>query len=470
VGSPYYEKRLNRIVIQTLSDYYRVPLNTIDRIFATYPSGDVGFFRFGPETICYGQCASGVSAKVEKSGLYDVLKSTRFNDSENRLPFDPPTVIENLRRERYERSLAPGREKIVTQEWVLKAYYSVRGILPTSVRRHMQRAYFSDWKSRPFPAWPVDFTVDTLHEHLLQLSMQAAGLARIPFIWFWPDGAPNCLILTHDVETSVGREFTPQLMDLDESYGFKASFQVIPEKRYEVPDEYVREIRSRGFELNIHDLNHDGHLYQDREEFLRRAKKINEYGHRYNAIGFRAGAMHRNLDWYDAYRFSYDMSVPNVAHLEPKRGGCCTVFPFFVGDILELPLTTSQDYSVFHILSDYSIGLWKQQLDLIRQRNGLMSFLAHPDYLVSYHARETYEALLDYLQQMIARDGIWAVLPGDVDRWWRARSRMRLVSRGDNWEILGPGKERARLAYAVLDGGRLVYELDGVSPRKSEVR
>ena len=59
------------------------------------------------------------------------------------------------------------------------------------------------------------------------------------------------------------------------------------------------------------------------------------------------------------------MSVPNVAHLEPQRGGCCTVMPYFIGDILELPLTTTQDYSLFHILGDYSIALWKQQIELI---------------------------------------------------------------------------------------------------------
>ena len=53
------------------------------------------------------------------------------------------------------------------------------------------------------------------------------------------------------------------------------------------------------------------------------------------------------------------MSVPNVAHLEPQRGGCCTVMPYFVGDVLELPLTTIQDYSLFHILGDYSTTLWK---------------------------------------------------------------------------------------------------------------
>jgi hypothetical protein len=40
------------------------------------------------------------------------------------------------------------------------------------------------------------------------------------------------------------------------------------------------------------------------------------------------------------------MSVPNVGHLEVQRGGC-TVMPYFIGRIVELPVTTSQDYSVF---------------------------------------------------------------------------------------------------------------------------
>jgi hypothetical protein len=275
--------------------------------------------------------------------------------------------------------------------------------------------------------------------------------------------------MTHDVETSAGRDFTFKLMDLDDSYGIKASFQVIPEKRYEVPDEYVREIRSRGCEFNIHDLNHDGHLYRERAEFVRRAARINGYIHRYDARGFRAGAMYRNQEWYEVFDFSYDMSVPNVAHLEPMRGGCCTVMPYFIGKIVELPLTAAQDYSLFHILKDYSIDLWKQQLALIRERNGLMSFIAHPDYLIERRARNVYESLVDYLRQMVTREKIWAVLPGDVDRWWRARSQMRLVSRGNEWEIVGPEKERARLAYAVLDGDRLVYELAEVSPRNSVV-
>jgi hypothetical protein len=448
-------------VVQSLSHYYRVRADSLGSIAGAKPSGDTGFFQFGPGTVCFGESSSCVSRKIGKSGRYDASESIRFAESEIHLPFDPTAVIENLRRERYEGRLVPGLERIASQDWILAAYYSLRGILPVAVRRKLQQIYLSGWKDRPFPAWPVDFTVDTLHEKLLRLSMEASDCRRVPFIWFWPDGASNCLILTHDVETSAGRDFTSQLIDLDETYGFRSSFQVVPESRYEVSETYVRNIRNRGCEFNIHDLNHDGLLYRERAEFLRRAKKINEYCRRYGARGFRAGSMYRNPDWYDAYEFSYDMSMPNVAHLEPKRGGCCTVFPFFVGNILEIPLTTSEDYSVFHILNQDSIALWKNQLNLVRQRNGLMSVLAHPDYLIGSRNRKAYESLLDHLRQMVSGKEVWTALPGEVDEWWRARSKMNLIQKDGDWVIEGPGNDRARIAYAVLDGERLVYELAG---------
>lgn len=80
-------------------------------------------------------------------------------------------------------------------------------------------------------------------------------------------------------------------------------------------------------EVNVHDLNHDGRLYWNRDEFLRRAAKMNEYAHKLGTKGFRSGVLYRNLEWYGAFEFSYDMSVPNVAHLHPQRGGCCPVLP-----------------------------------------------------------------------------------------------------------------------------------------------
>lgn len=445
---------------QILSDYFRLTDQGLGRVCAARPSGESGFFQFGDSPICFGHCTAGVAASPESAQLHDASKSVRVGECKVQLPFDPAEIVENLRTERYVRHLLANRGRLVDHPAIRKVYYAVRELMPVGVRKHLQKVYLSGWRKLQFPNWPVDFTVDTIHEQVLRLAMEAGGIERVPFIWFWPDGASNCLIMTHDVETATGRDFTSDLMSLDASRGIRSSFQVIPEKRYEVPDDYVRAMRERGFEFNIHDLNHDGQLYQDRELFLQRAKKINEYARKFGAAGFRAGVMYRNLDWYDAYDFSYDMSMPNVAHLEPQRGGCCTVFPYFVGKILEIPLTTCQDYSLFQILNDYSIDLWKKQIELIRSRNGLMSFIAHPDYLTSASARKVYEALLDHLRQMVASEKIWMALPGEVNRWWRARSEMKLVQKSAGWEIEGPERERARVAYAVLDRGRLVYTLN----------
>ena len=89
------------------------------------------------------------------------------------------------------------------------------------------------------------------------------------------------------------------------------------------------------------------------------------------------------------------MSVPNVGHLDPQPGGCCTVMPFYIGNILELPLTTVQDYSLFNILRTYSMDLWQEQIDLISKGHGLMSFNVHPDYLRQLAGEE-------YLQGLVA--------------------------------------------------------------------
>ena len=455
----------NQVMTTILSEYYRSPL--LAPAVSTDGEGQSpsGFFSFGKDIVCYGECSSGVAPDVQAAVDFDASKTTTVSDSEIRLPFDALGVVENLRREHYVKRLSFGQSDLAHNGLIRDAYYLLRAFMPVRIRRHLQRAYFKDWQNLPFPRWPVDVTVDCLHEAFLRLTMRAQGRDRVPFIWFWPEGASGCLILTHDVETAAGRDFAPALMDIDISHGFRASFQVVPEERYEVPDSFVREIRSRGFEFNIHDLNHDGRLFREKTEFLRHANRINEYVKRYDARGFRAGAMYRNQDWYDAFEFSYDMSVPNVAHLEPQRGGCCTVMPYFVGRILEIPLTTSQDYSIFHILNDYSIELWKKQIDLILRKNGLVSFITHPDYLIERRSRGVYESLLAYLREFVQRRGLWETVPGEVDRWWRARSEMKLVEDQRGWRIEGPESERARIAYATVEGERIVYTIDKASVR-----
>jgi hypothetical protein len=300
------------------------------------------------------------------------------------------------------------------------------------------------------------------------MSLRASGAERIPFIWFWPEGKSSCAIVTHDVETKVGRDFCASLMDIDDSFGIKASFQVVPEERYDVPVEFLNSIHLRGFEVVVHDLNHDGGLYKNRKQFLERAEKINSYGKAFGATGFRAAVLYRKQSWYDAFKFSYDMSVPNVAHLDPQRGGCCTVMPYFLGDILEIPVTTIQDYTLFNILHDYSIDIWKQQTNLIMERHGLMSFIVHPDYVMQQREREIYQCLLKHLATLRGDQSLWITTPGEVDCWWRQRAKMRVVEGQNGWCIEGIGSERARLAWASEIDGRLVLTLEASKESESQ--
>jgi hypothetical protein len=266
-------------------------------------------------------------------------------------------------------------------------------------------------------------------------------------------------MVTHDVEGPVGEDFCRPLLDLNETFGLKAAFQLVPESGRGRRSKLIDTIRSRGSEVNLHDLNHDGYLFRDREEFLIRAARLRRYAEEYGCSGFRSAVMYRRQEWHSDLGVAYDMSVPNVAHLEPQRGGCCTVMPYFVGDVLELPLTTVQDYTLLHILGDYSTALWNEQIHRILELNGLITILTHPDYLVEPRALKVYRELLGDLSRLRDGAGVWTALPADVNHWWRCRSQMRLVEDGRSWRIVGPESHRARLAFASLDDGRLALEL-----------
>jgi hypothetical protein len=435
-----------------IRDYFRFPAR-YNGLAACTPLSEVsGYFRFG-EQILYGSCLAAQPAESAEGALEDVAGAVRCEGGMAYLPFDVDQVVNNLRGELYAKGWAEGGTKSALAD----LYYFVRPILPVAVRKHLQKMHLSGWEKIPFPHWPVDRTVDMLMERLLLLAMRAQGVKQIPFIWFWPNGASGCALMTHDVETELGQSLCPMLMDMNDSFGIQASFQVIPEERYLVTPQFLDSIRKRGFEIVVHDLNHDGHLYGDRERFLQRAAKINAYGKQYGAVGFRAGVLYRNQSWFSALDFEYDMSVPSVAHLDPQRGGCCTVMPYFIGDLLELPVTVSQDYSLFHILRDYSTRLWEEQIESILQQNGLINVIIHPDYLTGSREKGLYAALLSHLAELRERSHLWITTPAEANRWWRQRAQLEIVEEDGQLRLAGPGSERAGIVYASEHDGKLVY-------------
>jgi hypothetical protein len=248
-------------------------------------------------------------------------------------------------------------------------------------------------------------------------------------------------------------------MQMEGEFGIRSSFEIIPEERYEVPESYLEQIRAAGCEVCVHGLNHDGRLFETDAIFYERAPKINAYARLFGATGFRSPVMYRRVDWYDAFEFSYDMSLPTVAHLDPQRGGCCTVMPYFIGRLVELPLTTTQDYQLYHILKRYDLTLWKEQCDILLKYHGLISFIIHPDYTTEPRAQRLYQSLLEYIARLRDDYNVWVALPGEADRWWRQRNQLRIEQHGSRWRIVGAGSERASLAFASIRDGRVHFRM-----------
>ena len=369
-------------------DYYRSPADQASIVTQSQLSPLEGYFKFG-DAVAFGRVAGGPPAAHATDPLTDVLDAVTVSDGRPCLPFDLSDVATNLREERYRQNGHNWLQRTPAGAAARRLYYSLRPFMSVGLRKHLQKAHLSGWDKIPFPRWPVDMTVDMLMESAMTLALKAKPKSRVPFIWFWPDGAPACGMMTHDVEGQAGLDFCDELMDIDDSYAIKSAFQLIPGGREETWRRTAARLRERGFEVNLHDLNHDGQLFARKETFLRQAGRINEHAREFGCDGFRSGAMYREQGWFGAFEFSYDMSVPNAAHLEPQRGGCCTVMPYFVGNILELPLTTVQDYTLFYILNDYSTTLWEEQIRLISERHGLVSVITHPDYLVGRRERDS---------------------------------------------------------------------------------
>lgn len=445
---------MNDLIVQ----HFQCPETAIKFSLKEQLSSEKRFFRFSPDLLCYGRLGESQTRASLNGKLIDVSDQVVSENGITYLPFDPSEVINNLRLERYTSNSIDHQSILGTI--TRNVYYFARPAMPVAVRRHLQKAWLTYRPQAQFPRWPVDHTVDDLLKQLLLLAIRAQGIDRIPFIWFWPEGASSCAMMTHDVETTLGRDFCETLMDLDDANGIKACFSIVPECRYEVTQEFLNSITRRGFEVIVQDLNHDGRLFQDREEYIRRVQKINAYGLKFGARGFRSAVLYRNQDWFDCLKFSYDTSVPSIGQLEPQQGGCCTLMPYFIGDILELPVTTTQDYALFNYLRKYTLTLWERQIELIMEQNGLVNFIVHPDYITTPREQKVYKSLLVHLSSLSREKGLWLALPREVDQWWRERSKMRLRETPHGIRIEGENSARARIAYAFEENGKLAFSVD----------
>jgi hypothetical protein len=237
----------------------------------------------------------------------------------------------------------------------------------------------------------------------------------------WPGDKDFAFVLTHDVEGLRGLERCRALAELNRDFGFRSSFNFVPEGEYETPRELRDWLRRNGFEVGLHDLEHDGLLYDSRSAFRAGAQKINEYLKSWEAVGFRSAFMHHNLEWLQDLNILYDGSSFDTDPFEPQPDAVDTIFPFVYqgkkGAYVEMPYTLAQDFTLFVLLKEKTIDLWKRKIDWIVERRGMVLLDTHPDYM-SFRGRpsrseyriELYTELLSYVRSRY-EGRFWHVLP-----------------------------------------------------------
>ena len=298
-----------------------------------------------------------------------------------------------------------------------RVYYSIKPFIPRSLRTALRRRLAVRLRERFANSWPI-----------------MPGSERQPDTWSgWPGGKKFAFVLTHDVEGTSGLGKCRQLAELERELGFRSSFNFIPEGDYRVSWELRAELVSQGFEVGVHDLRHDGRLYQSRRDFDQNARRINEYLDEWGAAGFRSGFMLHNLNWLHELDIKYDMSTFDTDPFEPQPEGRHTIFPFIVprpegmnghtstDGYVELPYTLPQDSTLFVLLRETSPEIWFRKLDWVAAHGGMVLLNTHPDYMLFAGEKlqslqypvELYRRLLEYVKARYAGE-YWHTLPNEV--------------------------------------------------------
>jgi hypothetical protein len=301
-------------------------------------------------------------------------------------------------------------------------YYTLKPLIPRRVQIQMRRVVI-DIKRPSFSAiWPID-----------------RRSAMPPNDWKgWPQKKRFALVLTHDVDTAKGQANCRNLIHLEQAMGFRSSFNFVPAD-YDDSLELRHYLTTNGFEVGVHGYSHDGKLYSSWKFFQDQAKKINRHLDEWNSVGFRSPAMHHNLEWLHALQIKYDASTFDTDPFEPQSDGMKTIFPFWVSNgnamrgYVELPYTLPQDFTLYVLMREKTIDIWKRKLDWIVNAGGMALVNVHPDYMCFGHRSpglEEYPAKLysDFLNYVKStyEGSYWHVLPKEVARHVGARHTLSL--------------------------------------------
>ena len=301
-----------------------------------------------------------------------------------------------------------------------RLYYTLKPLIPRRLQLFLRRLLGKKLLKKYKNVWPI-----------------FPGSEKKPKNWKgWPDSKKFAFVLTHDVEWRKGHDRCKQLLEIEKNLGFKSSFNFVAE-RYKVNKELLEFIVSEGFEVGIHGIKHDGKKFKNKKIFDKRALKINQYIKEWNIVGFRAPAVHHNLDWIGELDIEYDSSTFDTDPFMPQPDGVGTIFPFLVErkngkpGYVELPYTLEQDFILFILMKESSPQIWFDKLKWIADNGGMALVIVHPDYINFENTNQMEEYPVSYFSDFLKfvkenyAGQYWNALPRDVAAYYKKMIKVR---------------------------------------------
>jgi hypothetical protein len=299
--------------------------------------------------------------------------------------------------------------------FLIPLYYRLKPLIPRCLQIEVRRQVVLWKRARYSHVWPI-------HEKAKKAPENWSG---------WPGEKRFALVLTHDVETGRGQGNCAAVAGLEEAFGFRSSFNFVA-KQYNVSSELRQSLLNKSFEVGVHGLYHDGNLYCSEKKFREQIDAINSYLKEWGSVGFRAPCMYHNLDWTHHLDIEYDSSTFDTDPYEPQSDGMGTIFPIWVQDgrkgkgFVELPYTLPQDFTLFVLMKERNIDIWKKKLDWIVENRGMALLITHPDYMnrregkckMEEYPIKFYEKFLDYVKGKY-KGQYWNPLPKEIARFWK---------------------------------------------------
>ncbi len=306
------------------------------------------------------------------------------------------TVAERFLFQKY---LEDDREPCRTQR---EARQRFRNLIPGLMQRRGRTRAAHLSLRRDFPSWPCESALLDYWRQWLRGALTALHLKDGWHIGFWPAGAQCSIALLHDIESREGFTRIEGIAKLEEKYGFRSAWNLVLAQN-QVDWSAVNALKERGFEFGTFSRKRTGQP----------------------ACGDRGAS---------AYEFDFDSSFADTDPHQAHPGGTCSVFPFFLPDLVELPYTLEQDRTFVRILRRSPLPIWMLKARWVSAVGGMILVRTDPSCIGTENYLPVYERLLDNLNRI---DRAWRALPSEAAAWWRRRDALTLEVIGKQPIIAG---------------------------------